>query len=305
MSGNGWTMTARPPGSVGEVRPSQVLDVSPGFLETMRIQLLAGRDFQPGDAQPRVDESGQPAPGVAIVNETFARTHFNGENPVGRWISVRIKDADVRIDIVGWVRDATYRNIRDPRRPGLYLPMESRSNGALLVRTAGDPLPLVAGLRAEVSRSHPDFRVRNTGLQSELVSQQMVRERLLATLSGFFAAVTLLLAAIGLYGVLNAGVIRYRREIGIRMALGARAGHVVRRVTIGMLATAALGSAIGLAGGLAFGRLIEGLLFQIKATDAASVTLPLVILAAAAGLATLAPAIRAVRIDPAQTLRSE
>jgi ABC-type antimicrobial peptide transport system permease subunit len=142
-------------------------------------------------------------------------------------------------------------------------------------------------------------------MQSELVRQQMVRERLLATLSGFFAGVTLLLAAIGLYGVLNASVVQERREIGIRMALGARAWHVVRGVTAGIFAMAALGSAIGLAGGFAFGRVIEGLLFQIKATDAAHLAAPLLVLAAAAGLAAIAPALRAVRIDPAQTLRAE
>jgi predicted permease len=306
MSGNGWTISARIPGGSVEPRPSQVLDVSPGFLETMKIDLIAGRDFRPGDAQPRVDDKEQPRPGVAIVNETFAKTYFNGENPVGRWVSIRTaKDVEVRLDIIGWARDATYRSIREPRRPGIYLPIENRNNAVFLVRTAGDPLALVSTLRAEVSRANPDFRVRMTGMQSQLVQQQMVRERLLATLSGFFAAVTLLLAAIGLYGVLNAGVIQYRREIGIRMALGARAGHVVRGVAAGIFVMVALGSAIGLAGGLAFGRLIEGLLFQIKASDPTSIVVPLLMLAAAAGLATLAPAIRAVRIDPAQTLRSE
>ena len=137
MSGNGWSMTARVPGGAVEPRSSQVLDVSPGFLETMKIELIAGRDFRPGDTQPRVDDKGQPVPGVAIVNETFARAYFNAENPVGRWVSIRTADVDVRLDIIGWARDATYRSIREPRRPGIYLPIENRSNGAFMVQDRG------------------------------------------------------------------------------------------------------------------------------------------------------------------------
>jgi ABC-type antimicrobial peptide transport system permease subunit len=133
----------------------------------------------------------------------------------------------------------------------------------------------------------------------------MLRERLLTTLSLFFATVALLLAGIGLYGVLNYAVIQRRREIGVRMALGARAVHVVRRVGAEMLTPVGVGLIVGLAGGLAFGRLIQSILFEVKATDAMSVATPLLTLAVAAALAAVPPAVRAVRIDPAQTLRSE
>ena len=133
----------------------------------------------------------------------------------------------------------------------------------------------------------------------------MVLERLLAILSAFFAAIALLLAGIGLYGVLNYAVIQRRREIGVRMALGARAADVVRRVTTEMLGPVGVGCMLGVAGGLAFGRLIERVLFEVKATDASTIAMPLLTLAVAAALAALPPAVRAVRIDPAQTLRSE
>jgi putative ABC transport system permease protein len=137
------------------------------------------------------------------------------------------------------------------------------------------------------------------------VKQQMIRERLLATLSVFFAGVALLLAAIGLYAVLNAAVLRQRREIGIRMALGAGAGHVVRRVTLRAIGVGGLGAAVGLAGGVAFGRFVEALLFRVTPTDLASLAVPVAVLAIAAALASFPAAIRAVRIDPARTLRTE
>jgi ABC-type antimicrobial peptide transport system permease subunit len=131
----------------------------------------------------------------------------------------------------------------------------------------------------------------------------MLRERLLATLSFFFAVVALVLAAIGLYGVLNYGVVRQRREIGIRIALGARAAHVIRRTSAGAFATVICGIGAGLAGGIACGRLVESLLYEVKPGDTGMVAAPIVTLLAAALLAALPPAIRATRIDPAQTLR--
>ena len=137
------------------------------------------------------------------------------------------------------------------------------------------------------------------------MQRQMLRERLLATLSLFFAVVALLLASVGLYGVLNYAVIQRRRECGVRMALGARAAHVVRSVTAEMMSPVGVGILVGLAAGLAFGGLIERILFEVKATDAMSVAVPLLTLAVVAALAAVPPAIRAVHIDPARTLRSE
>ncbi len=147
--------------------------------------------------------------------------------------------------------------------------------------------------------------MRGVETQSALVQRHMIRERLLATLSLFFAIVALVLAGIGMYGVLNYSVIQQRREIGIRMALGARSAHVVRRVTTDLAGAVCLGAAIGLAGGLASGRFIETLLFEVKPVSLESALPPILALLAAALLAVLHPAIRAVEIDPAQTLRSE
>ena len=133
----------------------------------------------------------------------------------------------------------------------------------------------------------------------------MVRERLLATLSVFFASVALLLAGIGLFGVLNAAVQRQHREIGIRMALGAGAAHVVRSVTIRMFAVLCAGAVVGLGAGMAFGRVVQTLLYQVTPTDAASLLVPLAMLVAVAVLAALPATLRAVRINPASTLKTE
>jgi predicted permease len=287
------------------------LAVSPAYFDTMRIGRLAGRDFRIGDTPPTRDEQG-PVAGVGIVNEAFARAYFDGRSPIGRQVLVRQykrhpqdTEVDAPMDIVGLVRDSVYDNLREPMRPTVFVPNEAANHAALVVRTTGDPLTLSSTVRSWVTQIRSDFRVTNVGTQSAFVQRQMLRERLLATLSLFFAAVALLLAGIGLYGVLNYAVIQRRREIGIRMALGARASHVVRRVTAEMLGPVGLGSIVGLAGGLAFGRLVQSILFEVKATDLTSVVTPLLTLAVAAALAALPPVVRAVRIDPAQTLRSE
>jgi hypothetical protein len=273
----------------------------------MRIAMIDGRDFRAGDAAPApVKENGDTTRGVGIVNLTFARQYFNGDNPVGRQVMVtHVPGGDLPMEIVGLVADAAYGSVREPMPPTVYVPLDDKRNGALMVRTAGDPLAVVPTLRREVPRANPNLRVSNAAMQSDFVRRLMLRERLLAILSSFFAVVAVVLSAIGLYGVLSYTVISARREIGIRMALGARTAHVVKRVAASVLTPMCFGLVVGLTSGQAFGRVVERLLFGIEPTDPASFAVPLLILTVAAALAALAPAIRAARIDPAQTLRSE
>jgi predicted permease len=305
MSGNRWRSGVHVPGRSLETLPPSFLDVSPGFFETMRIGLLAGREFHPGDIPAHIERNKQPVDGVGIVNETFARVYFDGRNPVGRFVEIGTGQTTAKMAIVGLVRDAAYRDIREPIPATIYVPPGNRNTGTFMVRTtADDPNGMASALHLAISRTLPEFRADGIFTQESLIRQQMIRERLLATLSLFFAMIALVLAGIGIYGVLNYSVMQRTREIGIRMALGANSGAVVRKVTAEVLGLVCLGSTVGLSAGLASGRLVEALLFQVKPTDTVMIAVPLLVLAGAAVIAALPPALRAARIDPAQALRT-
>jgi ABC-type antimicrobial peptide transport system permease subunit len=184
--------------------------------------------------------------------------------------------------------------------------MEPRGWGTFIVRTsATDPLALASTLRLAVTRARPEFYVSNVRTQTAINQSHTVRERLLASLAAFFGIVALLLAGVGLYGVLDYSVLQRRKEIGIRLALGAQAGDVVRRVTVDVFSMVLGGALAGLALGFAAARFIQALLYQVKPTDPSMLALPALTIIAAALLAALPPAIRAVRVDPAETLRGE
>jgi len=305
MSGNHWTVNVETPGHTQE-KPSYCLDVSPGYFETMRIGMIDGREFRPGDIGPAgTTAKGDQIAGVGIVNEALARVYFNGLTPVGRTVRLHSGKEVAPMTIVGCVRDAVYSDVREKVRPTVYVPVGARNGGALLLRTAGDPLALAPVLRREIPRLTAGFSVRNVEPQMALVRRQMVRERLLSTLSLFFATLALLLSGIGLYGVLNYSVTQQRKEIGIRMALGARSIQIVQRVTMSMIGVVLLGVVAGLIAGFFTGRLTQLLLFEVNVTDAQTAAIPVFLLLSAGVLAALPPAIRATRIDPAETLRGE
>ena len=306
MSGEMWntfiSINGAPPGDV----VTFLLPVSPGWTEAMKIGLLDGRDFGPQDTNP----------GAAIVNEAFARQYFNGRNPVGMSFAIPQPDsAPLRYQIVGLTRDARYNDMRKPIVPVAYLPYRSldktgavrqQGRAAFMVRTSSaDAAALASTLRREVARARPEFRVTNIRAQQEIDESHTVRERLLAMLALFFSATALLLAGVGLYGVLDYSVLQRRREIGIRLAVGARASTIARGVASSVLTMVLVGAVAGLAAGVAAERYIRTLLFGVKATDPAMLILPMATIFAVAGLAALPAVIRALRIDPAMLLRSE
>ena len=296
--------------SVNGAAPNGVLafflSVSPGWAEAMKIPFIGGRDFRPGDTYP----------GVAIVNETFAKEFFHGEDPIGRSFDMMVfQGKRIPCEVVGLVRDAVYRDIHDPIVPQAYFPFPSAGvkgelrpidQGTFVVRTSGpNPLALASVLRREVTRARPEFRVGNIRTQEDLVRAQTVRERLLAMLALFFAVVALLLAGIGLYGVLDYSVLERRREIGIRMAIGAQAGDIARRVTVEAFSMVAAGALAGFALGMASVPYLSTLLYQVRPTDPGMLVLPSLTILAAAILAALPAVVRAVRIDPVTMLRAE
>uniref|UniRef100_Q01QP7 Permease n=1 Tax=Solibacter usitatus (strain Ellin6076) TaxID=234267 RepID=Q01QP7_SOLUE len=281
---------------------TDLLNVSPGWFDEMRVPLLDGRDFTANDS----------GPGVAIVNQAFANQYFEGRDPVGK--SFDTGSAHVRI--VGFVRDARSRDdLRLPIRPIAYRPFPpSDSKGAPLpmgrgtfvVRTASaNPLALASILRQEIPRARPEFHVRNIRTQVEIERSKTIRERLLAMLAMFFATVALLLAGVGLYGVLDFLVLQRRREIGIRIAVGARTGDIARRVTADVFAMVLAGAAAGMALGITSVRYIEALLFQVKPGGFSNIAMPLVVIFATALLASLPAIWRAARIDPVSMLRAD
>ena len=306
LSGNGWNGFIVVNGAPPSETLSYFLNVSPGWIDAMKIRLIDGRDFRAGDS----------FPGVAIVNEAFARQYFGGENPIGKWFEkTEGNGSRPRCQIVGLVADARYRNMREPITPTAYVPFhgidssgawQPRSAGTLIVRTSSsNPAALASLLRQEVTRARPEFLVSNVRTQTELNRSHTIRERLLAMLALFFAVVALLLAGVGLYGVLDYSVLQRRREIGIRMALGAQAADVARRVTVDVFAMVLLGAVAGVAFGIGSVRYIEALLYQVKTTDVPVLALPALAILAAALLAALPAVLRAVRIDPVKMLRSE
>jgi putative ABC transport system permease protein len=306
LGGNSWnnfiSVNGGPPNGV----LSYMRAVSPGWLDAMKIQMIDGRDFRPGDAHP----------GKALVNETFAKTYFDGADPVGKKFDLSMDEGNrLHYEIVGYVKDVRYRDLREAILPQLYVPFHSvddkgasgkRGAGILLVRTLGlNQRSLAPVLRQEVPRARPEFRVSRVRTQMEINQSHTVRERLLATLALFFAIVALLLAGVGLYGVLHYSVLQRRREIGIRMAVGAQAGGIARLVTMDVFAMVLVGAVAGIGLGMLSVRYVESLFYQVKATDLQMLALPSLAILVGAFLAALRPVMQAVRIEPVSMLRAE
>jgi predicted permease len=298
FEGSTGTASIRVPGRAVEPLQPHYLPVSPRFLETMGIRLLDGRDFDWRDSQPESS--------AVIINESFARRYFPGEFPLGkRFFTVEKAGVLAAQDVVGVAADAKYASIRAAIRPTVYEPLRASRWAALQVRTHLEPAVLTTLLRNELPRVHPAFRMTSVTLQSRLVDNTLVQERLLALLGGFFSIVAIVLVAVGLYGILSYSVVQRTREIGIRVALGARPSRVVGLVLSEVGLVTALGVGLGLAAGITASRFIVALLYEVQPSNIWSITAPLVSLLVTGSLAVLVPALRAVRVEPTTALRYE
>ena len=281
----------------GQSAEASVRVVGPRFFETMGIAIRRGRDFSPDD---------RPGSGkVAIVNETAARKYFDGSDPIGRFIEIA---GEKHVEIVGIIADTKYKTLRAPVPNTVYLVMDqtrwSGGERTLHVRTAGDPAGMVTALRAQVHAIDGNLPVKVAPF-SDLLDENLAQERLVATLSGFFGAVALLLTAVGLYGVIAYSTGRRTREIGIRMSLGARRATVVWMVLRDCLILVALGIGTGLIATYWLSRFVTRQLFEVAPADPATLALAMLFLITVAALAAYLPARRASRVDPMIALRYE
>jgi len=277
--------------------------VTPDHFRTLGIPILRGRGFT------LQDRPGTPR--VVVLNETAARRLLPGQDPLGHRIAAAsgyFRGGDSTAEVIGIAKDVRYGQFEEEMAPDLYYPALQSSFGAagtIFVSTIGDPLEVLEPVRREIHALDPNLPLYNVMTMEERAGAALARPRFATTLLGVFAGMALALAAIGLYGVMAFSVAQRTREIGLRMALGADAGLVLRGVLSQGLMLAAGGIALGLAGALALQRVIAGMLYGVGAADPATLAAVSGLMLAAAGAAALLPARRATRVNPMEALRAE
>jgi predicted permease len=293
----GYSVPGEAPPPAGQERRAWMLQVNEDLFQVMGIPLLAGRSFSPDDP---------PAgPMVVVINNTLAETVFPGGEAVGRVL--RLAAGDLEAEVIGVVGDVHQESLRDPPRPTVYVYQEQlpRIGMTFVLRTAGDPMSFAAEARRVVREVDPSLPLTSVNSVEEVVAGSTAREGFFAFLLGAFALLAFLLAAVGIYGVVAHRVAKQLNEVGIRMALGAGPLDASRLILWRGLAPVVPGLFLGIV--LAFGltRFMRGMLFDVAPGDPLSYLAGLVLLAGAAIAATLIPATRAMRVDPARLLRHE
>ena len=296
-----WTTNAYPNGRPSPVESRREIHgnvVGPAFFAAMGLPITSGRPFSlADDAQ---------SPKVAIVNETMARIYFPGESPIGQRFGFS-PNASGTFLIVGMVKDAKYENLRERATPMAFYPeaQDIRFQGSLVVRYAGDPRSIVPAVRRAIAAANRNLPITAVHTLADQVEDTLTSDKLVARLSSFFGLLALVLASIGIYGVLSYAVARRTNEVGLRMALGAHRAAVLWLVMRDVLAPVIAGLAVGVPAAVAGERLIAAMLYGVPSVDAAAVSLAAAVLVAVAALAAYLPARRASRVDPAIALRYE
>jgi predicted permease len=276
-------------------------EVSPNYFHGVGIPMLLGRDIGLQDTET--------SPRVAVINETMARFYFGQANPIGRKFIIDDPGSKGPVEIVGVARDARDHKLKGKVDRRFYLPL-SQSMGMIpvvvfVVRTVGNPVAVAEAARKQLKNLDANIPVNNIRSLNELTEKSISDQVLIARLSSFFAALALLLAAIGLYGILSYSVAGRTREIGVRMALGAQRGSVLSMVLREAGRLVLLGIVIGIPAAMLASRLFSSMLFGLKATDPLSMVLVVIVLLAITLLASYIPARRATKVDPMIALRYE
>ena len=297
----GYTVEGAPPQARSERPIAQLTSVSPGFFQTMGIALLRGRDVQLNDSPERQ--------GVAIVNKTLADREWPGQDPIGKRLAIGGDPDDPQswMTVVGLVTDSKRGDLQSITQPAIYLPHTTFTLPfmSVLVRSEAGEAAVANAVRAAVHSLDPELPIGDVEALERTVERVTGQPRFRAFLIGSFAVAALLLAAVGLYGLISYTVAQRSPEIGVRLALGATPLQVGRLILGQGLALAGAGVVLGLAGAIAATRLLEGLLFSVSTTDPTVYTVLAGLLLAIAALACYVPARRAMRVDPVVALRSE
>lgn len=304
LSGSAWGNDVWLDGAdSSEKKPVNLARVTPGFFRTLDITQLAGRDFD--------DRDTSSSPQVAVVNEEFARQIAGGANPVGRsfWVEARPGGVpETRYEIVGLVKATKYSEVREELQPVAYFPMSQATRfgqfDQILISSNAPLAQLTDGVRRAVGELSPRSTIQFQVLREQVLNS-LVRERLMATLSGLFGLLALLLACVGLYGLVSYGVASRTHEIGIRIALGAQPRDVRLMILRESLLLVGAGVAVGLPATLAAARLASAFLFGLSPADPVSLSLAVLSLLTAALAAGYVPARRATKISPLTALRYE
>jgi len=298
-----FTIEGRPPIAKQDQPLAECRVVTPHYFESMGIPLLQGRDFLYTDTKQ--------TPNVALINEAFARRHFPGEDPLGHRLSLQGQSRDplLIVGIVGDVRDLT---LEEPATPEIYFPYlqnplfdSFERSVTVVVRTKSSPTGMVEGLRAELLSMDKTLPVYALKPMTEYLSDSLSKRRFNLVLLSVFAAVAVLLAAVGIYGVISYVVSQRTHEIGIRVAVGAHSIDILRLIVGQAMILTLVGIAIGIGAALALTRLMESLLFDVSVTDPLTFVVISAVLTSVALAACFVPALRATRVDPMIALRYE
>jgi len=290
---------------------ADVLGVGPNFFETLHIPFLTGRGFNASDFVLSASNSGAAptsAPTPVIVNHEFVEKYLGKENPLGKRFGESPADANdpanPGYEIVGVVRDAKYNSLRREIHAMMYTP-QSAGGASFELRTAADPQAILPAIREVVAQVNTNLPLFDVKTESQQIDRLLFQERLVARLSGFFGLLALVLASVGLYGLLSYEVSRRTREIGIRMALGAQPESVLKLVLREGIVLAIVGASVGIGVALGVMRYLSSMLFDVHANDPLTMIAVAVLLTLVAFTACYIPARRATRVDPVIALRYE
>jgi predicted permease len=283
----------------GKTEPHEIhaMQVSPEFFATLNIPVLLGRGFTEQDLN-TPDE-------VALINETAAKQLFAGTNPIGQRFGSSIEGSS-KSEIVGVIKDTKYHSLREPAPPTLYRVLPYNTGPfAVVLRTAGSPMSMIDSVRNAMRQVDPDLPITGVTTQTDQIENRVAQERLFALAYSLFGGLALLLACIGLFGLMSYTVSRRTSEIGIRIALGAQRAGVVGMVLRESMIMVVIGVVVGIAAAIAAGRLVTAVLFGLAANDVWTITAAIALMTVVCVIAGYLPARRASRIDPMVALRYE